>query len=498
MRTNMHITDVPVKTLFSILCILSMFSVYGQTGGGIFETGPLMNRTRIVPFTAVLDDSRVVAFGGREYGFVSSYYADIYDPETNTFTERSMSIPRDAGCVAKMSDGRYLTIGGGYDWGIPAYANNEIFDPSDNTFELAGTMIYPRMQCSATEINDGNNTILIVGGWYNNDAATFPEYFNPAITGYSLTGALNVPRASAVVLPTSDGSAVVCGGWPSYGGEMIKTVEYLDMGTLTWSVLSDELIPEDPGWLVWGSFRPTADYKLSDGKYALLAYRNNLNPEYTILLFDPDSKTFERPMDIDIWESDYTNGGIYDIAVDKAGSFVYMLGFELETEPYVLGLISVDLNGGEVYYPEDGFELPYGEYLFPTLAYMPFNGKILLMGVSSSPSDYFNATDKTYLIKPDYTVGIEENIPATASEIIVFPDPATDHFSFVLQNALPDQFVISIADMPGRIIYSEIRQENNTGTIVWQFNDVGIPGGIYQIKVYGSHSQGAGSLVIAR
>lgn len=120
MKTDFNELKITRLGVFFVMLFCLIPQIFGQTGGALVETGPLMNRTRIVPLTATLDDGRIAIFGGREYGFVSGYYTDLYDPETNTFTEVGMSTPRDASAIAKLDDGRYLLVGGGYDWGIPA------------------------------------------------------------------------------------------------------------------------------------------------------------------------------------------------------------------------------------------------------------------------------------------------------------------------------------------------------------------------------------------
>jgi hypothetical protein len=65
-------------------------------------------------------NGKIISFGGRENGFVSCAYADIYDPSTNSFSEMPMNFTHDFAAVAKLSDGRYFIAGGGQDWGVPA------------------------------------------------------------------------------------------------------------------------------------------------------------------------------------------------------------------------------------------------------------------------------------------------------------------------------------------------------------------------------------------
>lgn len=485
---------LPGATLLMFFLIISG-GIAAQTGGAIYEEGALMNRERIYPFAATLDDGRVVAFGGREVGFISGIHADIYDPESNTFTEVMMNYPHDGTCVLKLNDGRYLIMGGSYDWGIPAITSTEFFDPETDVFSVSGDMVYPRMQLAAAQLNNGK--ILIAGAWYNTEAATYGEIYDITTGSSAVTGALLNPRAQALVLPTDDGGAVVCGGWTSYGENMVMAVEYYNAGTNSFSLLSSELIAEDPGWVAYSNFKVIADQKLHNDKYIMMAYRYAPDLEYALVTFDPESKEFEKVVTLNTTEDALTDGGIFDFVVDIDANYAYLLATDALFDPIHIGLIAVDLDNGNKYYPLDSYVLPLSEYLYPTLAFMPENNKILLMGVSSSNGSYFYGTDKTYLLTPTINVGIE-NMEFAEQQFLCFPNPITNNFTLDFNTILPDKYTINMVDYTGRIVWSQVKTETKSGEATWYFSDINVPSGIYQLTVTGINNQIAIPIVITK
>jgi Secretion system C-terminal sorting domain len=434
-----------------LLALLSVsLSTFAQSGGANFLAGPVMNSTRIYPTMATLPDGRVAAFGGRAVGFISSSYADFYDPTANTFTEIPMNFPHDATCVVKLFDGRYYIIGGSQSLGVaPGYSSCEIFNPATNTFTTAGSMDYARMWMSAAQLTNGH--VLIAGAWYDNTAAGVGEYYDTGGHTYTLTGALNQPCADPLMLPTNDGGAMLIGGFPVFGGSDYTRVEYYNPSDNAFHAVSSEIIPADPGWLVTGwpfHNRPYSDYKMSNGKYLIGASRTG---EYAFLTFDPATKAFAKIVTSTPLMDSWTNGGFYDFVLDKVNNIAYFLGVDSGYDPIRISLIATDLTTGNVYHPASTFTMPSGEYLYPTIAFMPSNGKILLEGVSSTTGDYFHATDKSYIITPQSRLEVEQ---ANAGKLNVtcYPNPASDVLRFRFENTTAGKAEINIYDMMGRMV----------------------------------------------
>lgn len=475
--------------------LLISTTIFGQTGGATFENGPLMNRARIVPLATTLSNGNIAIFGGREYGFVSSYYTDIYDPVAKTFTELNMAVPRDNAALVTLTDGRYLLVGGGYDWGIPAYATNEIFDPSDNSFTMASTMGYSRMQPAAAQLNNGH--VLIVGGWYDDYAAINTEIYDIEDNLYTVSGSLNAPRSQAMVIPTTDGGAIVAGGYTTYGASMITTVEYYNVETGSFSIASDEIIPTDPGWTMWGRTRAIVDDKMNNGKYVFLAYRSSPEVEYALVYFDPATKTFEKKFSFVLSEHPTISGGIYDMILDKNGNYVYLLATVSGSDPLEVALISVDLTNEVVYIPENNYVMPAGEYLFPSLAFIPSTGEILITGISATPSDYFNATNITYLLKPEHSVGIEEEM-ILPNHLTCFPNPSNGKFSIYFDGRVDGNLKLTVTNISGQLM-DEIELTGSSQTpLRYDYMNTNLPAGYYQVRLVNSNMDMSVPLIIVK
>lgn len=453
MKTRSITTGVLLRAFF--LAGLLSLSLQGisQNGGGTFVAGPLMNRTRIEPFLATLSDGRVAAFGGRESGFISCEYADFYSPAANTFTEIPMNFPHDNSYAVKLFDGRYYIIGGSMSLGVaPGYPSCEIFDPAANTFTTAGSMDYARMWMVGAQLNNGN--ILIAGAWYDNTAAGVGEYYDTASHTYTLTNAVVVARSNPLMLPTTDGGAILFGGCPPFGGSVYTSVEYYSPSDNSFHSVSSELMPSDPGWLVTGTpfhRRPYADFRMSNGNYLIGASKPG---EYALLSFDPEAKSFTRISTAAPLMDAFTNGGFYDIVLNKTANVAYLLGVDSGFDPLRISVVQVNLTTGQVYHPGTTFTLPASEYLYPSIAYMPSNGKILLEGVSSTTGDYFHATDKSYIITPSAALETGQ-IAANDLNAVCYPNPATDQVNFKLATGQTGSLEVRIYDILGRTIENQ-------------------------------------------
>ena len=440
-------------TALNALVLAGLLSVpvssNAQSGGAIFQAGPTMNRTRIDPMMARLDDGRIATFGGREFNFISGSHSDFYDPASNTFSELAMTSPRDLAYVIKLQSGKYFVVGGAQDLGVaPGYATTEIFDPAANTFTAAASMNYARCWMTGALLTSGK--VLVAGAWYNTPGATYGEVYDPVANAFTLTGAMLQPRANALILPADDGGATVMGGFASYGGTNYTSVEYYSSADNSFHAVSSELIPGDAGWLVFmGTFHKRAanDYKMSNGKYLVGASRTR---EYGLLTYDPATKTIARIATSTPLMDSWTDGGFYDLALDQASNTAYLLGVDSGSDPLKLSLTAVNLTTGAVYHPASTFTMPTSEYLYPTMTFIPSKGKLLLEGVSSTTGDYFHATNKTYLITPQTPSGVE-TITAATPVVNCYPNPAHNTLNFTADRSMTGAVHINVYDISGRV-----------------------------------------------
>ena len=474
-----------------LLLLLTNIIADAQTGGAIYQTGPVMMRTKIYPFATVLNNGKIISFGGRENGFISCAYADLYDPSTNSFTESPMNFTHDMGAVAKLSDGRYFISGGGKDSGVPAYATSEMYDYTTNTFIVKAPMIAQRVLVASAQLTGGK--VLLSGAWYDNNAASFGERYDPVTDTYTATGALNQPRAQGIILPTSDGGAVLAGGWPVYGGAFFTNTEYYNTATNTFENLNSELIPADAGWLLNAIYtRPIDDSRMSNGNYILLAFRSAPTLEFALIEFNPTTRLFSKLITSEPISGALTDGGFWDLILNRADNIAYVLGAKAGTDPQQICMVTVDLTTAHTYYPLTSYTLPAQEYLNPAMTYISSTGKILLQGISSYP-DNFNATNKTYLLTPQLQVGIAEASTDSPVHISYYPNPSSDMVNVKIDNAKTSDFALNIYTIMGKLVKSETLK-----TKQGQINIADISNGIYTIEIKANGWSEKQKLIIQR
>ena len=481
MKTLLKQSAILLSGLPVIGLWLMTFSSNAQTGGAIYQTGPTMMRTKTYPISSVLSNNKVISFGGRENGFISSSYSDMYDPIANSFTEAPMNYIHDMGAVAKLSDGRYFIVGGGYNSGIPAIASAEIYNPGTNTFEMKAPMIASRMMVAATQLSSGK--VLVAGAWYDNTAAGYAELYDIATDSYINAGSLNQPRAQAIILPANDGGAIIAGGWPSYGGSVFTSTEHYQPSSNSFDSFVSEVIPTDPGWLLSAIYtKPIDDIRMSNGNYLLLAYRSVPTIEYALIMYDPATTLFTKLNTSSPLIDTYTDGGFFDVILNRGENKAYLLGVKAGTDPQQISLITVNLSTGQVFHTFSTYTLPPSEYLNAAMTYLPSNGKILVQGIASYP-DNFSATDKTYLLTPQIEVGIAEAGKNSLQSVRLFPNPVQENITIEMSIGAPGDFTVKLSDVTGRSILNDKRLEKNPGTVSWKYNLSAVPEGIYMLTI---------------
>ncbi len=471
---------------------------FAQSGGAIYEAGPTMMRAKLYPVSTVLDNGKVISFGGRESGFVSCGYSDLYDPVANSFTESPMKFPHDMAFVVKLTDGRYFIVGGCYDAGVPAYSSTEMYDETSNTFEAGPSMTMGRMMVGATQLNNGK--VLITGGWYDPNGATYGEIYDPTANTFLPTAALISPRAQPTVLPTSDGGAVIAGGLQTYGSNSITVVEYYQPETNDFVLQSSELIPSDPngGWLLLNDFtKPINDIHMTDGHYLLLAYRTSPSTEYILVTFDPVTKLFEKVVTDTPLIDLLTDGGFFTLVLNKEKNLAYVMGVDAGSNPQKLSMVTVSLTSGKVAHPLESYTLPNQEYFFATMTYIPSNGKILVQGINASNNSYFTGTNRTYLITPQSFLGTP-GLPAKEQQhFVCYPNPVKDQLNIKTNFEQQTNLQMTLSDITGRkIVYKAMNLGPGKQILTWNITQ--LPDGVYKLTVMNNKIIHTETVVIAR
>lgn len=184
----------------------------------------------------LLADGRVLVMGGwphsTDYAIGS---AEIYDPATGLWTQTDdLNDPR-AGPVLPilLPNGKVFIVGGNRCCPYSPYNSAEIFDPDTNTWTLTTPMSVERADPLATLLPSG--VILVAGGWQGQGTTSTAELYDPATNTWAQTGALNKARGSQIGVLLPNGDVLTVGGADQYG-ESVVTGEMYDIEKGVWSL----------------------------------------------------------------------------------------------------------------------------------------------------------------------------------------------------------------------------------------------------------------------
>ena len=176
----------------------------------------------------------------------------------------------------------------------------------------------------------------------------------------------------------------------------------------------------------------------------------------------------------------FTNGGFYDFVLDKTLGRAYLLGVDSGYDPVRISLTTVDLSNGKVYHPGGTYTLPSGQYPMPTMAFVPASGNILVEGISSSATDFFNATVATYILTPQLNTTGNTTI-LKQSNVICYPNPASDQLTFRFDRNPAGTVGLRIYDVMGRVLISSSSSEIKTAKL--EVNVSSLPSGLYYYEI---------------
>ena len=179
---------------------------------GTFAVGAPMNVARSAHVAVMLGDGRVLVAGGTttaEGGATATDTAEIYDPSNGSWSlVGSLSEPRAGHTATVLSDGTVLIAGGENASGISATL--ERFDPTANSFTLAGALSTVRSHHAAAVLDDGR--VLIIGGWDGAAPLASVDVFDAATGTVSSGPALATARAGLSATRLLTGNVLVVGG----------------------------------------------------------------------------------------------------------------------------------------------------------------------------------------------------------------------------------------------------------------------------------------------
>jgi hypothetical protein len=170
-----------------------------------FISAGTMTTARFHHTATLLQDGRILIAGGS----VDTTRAELYDPQTGTFSATGEMHQRYGGTATLLDSGQVL-VTESMPYLVHA-ANPELYDPTTETFTATGAFAGELIVSSASLLLDGS--VLIA-------ATPTAELYDPATDTFSLTDAMMIPCISppwgyvygltATVL--NDGTVLVAGG----------------------------------------------------------------------------------------------------------------------------------------------------------------------------------------------------------------------------------------------------------------------------------------------
>ncbi|MDQ2693706.1 MAG: hypothetical protein M3Y68_16835 [Chloroflexota bacterium] len=269
-----------------------------------------MNAERAAHSATRLPDGKVLIAGGfREEGTteVAIASAEIYDPETDTFTPTAdMNEPRNGHTATLLPNGLVLLAGGWNQSGRTSTA--ELYDPQTGTFEYTGSLMAPRQGLTATLLENGQ--VLIAGGdSARNTPQLTAELYNPVTQTFTPTGNLSEGRFGHTATLLGDGRVLLVGG-TSGNDNILASAEIYDPAA--------------------GEFTPTSDAGMVRYKHSAVL----LNDGNVLIVGGADQRD---------WNGKYDSAEIYDV---KTGTFRQIS--DMNRERFKLADAAVLLSNGNV------------------------------------------------------------------------------------------------------------------------------------------------------
>ncbi len=164
--------------------------------------------------------------------------AELYEPTTGKFTFAGYATTNHSGpTVTLMMNGKVLIAGGDMGDGDGGSFIAESYDPASGTFSRTGNMSVAREQHTATLLPDGS--VLFAGGYTVPDLAASAEIYDPLKEAFSRTASMSTARELHTATLLVDGTVLIAGGYQSLSSAELYTPQVLVPAPVLLSLLGD-------------------------------------------------------------------------------------------------------------------------------------------------------------------------------------------------------------------------------------------------------------------